>query len=386
MMRQWSPPPLLLALRRLGSISGCARAEPREEASVDLLRLFPYTPSGKAASRIDLGRPGAEAYRVRGWSAPEVLPTGESVVRAIQRFAVLQFTAPAREAMRMHVRCALTSAPSERPQKIMVRLNDRWLDPIFPQRRLDEYEVLLPKTVLRAGQNTLQFSHRGLPRRAATDEHTHATVAYESIRFERVDGGPRGAYIARNSPTEALVTPAPSQVDFFLRVPAAAQLTFQMEMEEAERSADVAVSVQRDGAQARTPWSHAVAASPSQASVDLSGYAGAVVRLSLKGEGNGTARLPRPQVVGFRRAPSPRAPATGRQKRRPNVVLYLIDTLRADHLGCYGYGLPTSPSIDRFAASATVFTHTVAQASWTRPSTGSILTGRYPYAHGGVGG
>ena len=59
-----------------------------------------------------------------------------------------------------------------------------------------------------------------------------------------------------------------------------------------------------------------------------------------------------------------------------------MDTLRADHLGCYGYPKPVSPRIDAFARRATIFRHTVAQSSWTRPSTATILTGLMPVTHG----
>ena len=68
--------------------------------------------------------------------------------------------------------------------------------------------------------------------------------------------------------------------------------------------------------------------------------------------------------------------------RLPHVLIFLVDTLRADHLGCYGYERPTSPNIDRFADDAVRFEHPIAQSSWTRPATASILTGLYPHNHG----
>lgn len=67
---------------------------------------------------------------------------------------------------------------------------------------------------------------------------------------------------------------------------------------------------------------------------------------------------------------------------RANVLIYMIDTLRADHLGCYGYGRPVSPAIDRFARDAVLFEDTVAQSPWTRSSVASLLTGLWPGTHG----
>jgi arylsulfatase A-like enzyme len=67
--------------------------------------------------------------------------------------------------------------------------------------------------------------------------------------------------------------------------------------------------------------------------------------------------------------------------RRPDVVLYLVDTLRADHLGAYGYARPTSPRIDAFARDATLFANALAQSSWTKPAVASLFTGLLPQAH-----
>ncbi|MEO6027497.1 MAG: sulfatase [Candidatus Binatia bacterium] len=66
----------------------------------------------------------------------------------------------------------------------------------------------------------------------------------------------------------------------------------------------------------------------------------------------------------------------------PHVVLIVIDTLRADHLGAYGYGRATSPHLDEFARRGIRFARAHAASSWTAPSVASILTGHYPAVHG----
>ena len=55
--------------------------------------------------------------------------------------------------------------------------------------------------------------------------------------------------------------------------------------------------------------------------------------------------------------------------RGPNVILIVIDTLRADHLGCYGYPVATSPEVDRFAEEAVLFETAIAHAPSTLPWT-----------------
>ncbi len=65
----------------------------------------------------------------------------------------------------------------------------------------------------------------------------------------------------------------------------------------------------------------------------------------------------------------------------PSVILIMADTLRADHLSCYGYKAIHTPAIDALAADGTRFAHAYAQASWTRPSVATILTSLYPSSH-----
>ena len=62
----------------------------------------------------------------------------------------------------------------------------------------------------------------------------------------------------------------------------------------------------------------------------------------------------------------------------PNVVLIVIDTLRKDKLGTYGFPKATSPEIDLMAERGVRFDRVIAQSSWTRPSIGSLLTSQYP--------
>lgn len=78
-------------------------------------------------------------------------------------------------------------------------------------------------------------------------------------------------------------------------------------------------------------------------------------------------------------------PEDGAVQRRPNIVLYVVDTVRADRLGVYGYEKPTSPRLDAFAEEAVVFENAYAQSSWTRPAVASLFTGLLPPAHRTVG-
>src|SRR5690348_4961459 len=65
----------------------------------------------------------------------------------------------------------------------------------------------------------------------------------------------------------------------------------------------------------------------------------------------------------------------------PNILVIVVDTLRADHLSTYGYSRPTSPHLTIWAAQGTLFEDAIAPSSWTLPVHASLLTGLYPDAH-----
>jgi len=69
-------------------------------------------------------------------------------------------------------------------------------------------------------------------------------------------------------------------------------------------------------------------------------------------------------------------------KSSPNVLVVVVDTLRADHLSTYGYARPTSPHLDRIAQQGVLFENAVSTSSWTLPAHQGLLTGRYPHEHG----
>lgn len=68
-------------------------------------------------------------------------------------------------------------------------------------------------------------------------------------------------------------------------------------------------------------------------------------------------------------------------KQRPNVIIITIDTLRADHVGCYGYYRDTTPNIDKFSREAIIFKNAISQAPYTVASMASFITSKYSDAH-----
>jgi arylsulfatase A-like enzyme len=71
-----------------------------------------------------------------------------------------------------------------------------------------------------------------------------------------------------------------------------------------------------------------------------------------------------------------------RPSKRPNLVFIVIDTLRADHCGSYGYPRNTTPNLDALGREGFLFRNAISSAPWTSPSIANMLTSQYPHVLG----
>ncbi len=208
-----------------------------------------------------------------------------------------------------------------------------------------------------------------------------AEVAVESVRLI----GKEGMYDGRahgvgqemiaNESRHVLFHRAPSQVSWTLEVPKGARLDIGTGLLDAKPPAALSVAI-ADGAK-RTQLLRQVVSDETQwtdHSVDLSKWGGRKVTLTLSAESK------RPGQVVLWSNPSITGAAPG--PRPPNVIVYLVDTLRADHLGLHGHRNATSPAIDALGAEGAVFDRCRSAAAWTRPSVASLVTSLPPPAHG----
>ncbi len=237
--------------------------------------------------------------------------------------------------------------------------------------RLDRIRLLVPAE---AGSRSRIRAVRGVARRIAETELDEITN-----RAHKVDLG----HDARNA---LLALPGVAHRRF-VQVPAGARLTFafgvppdvgspvRFTVRALSPDGDTATLFERDAG----PGTGASEGRWHEAAVDLGDLAGGAVTLELTADTDSVlatdAELPawaNPEIV----APADRS-------GRPNVVVILLDTLRADGLSCYGNPLPTSPNLDAWAADRAVrFANTVAGAPWTLPSHASLFTGLDAVRHG----
>lgn len=251
----------------------------------------------------------------------------------------------------------------------------RLLDPGRPPEVIWPDGTALPASGLRAGD----------------DLATHDPTGPEYIARVRL-----GEVFTREERL-ALVAPAGSTFRFTAAVPPAGRLRFGVGILDAAGKGGamrMQIAAGAPGAPGSSVLDRRVAAEVpgrwQDEEVDLAAWSGRQVQLeftasAIEGEGL-IAAWSSPELVGATGQASspPGATAARPGKRRPNIVWISLDTLRADHLGSYGYSRPTSPNLDAFAARSLRFEWAISQAPWTRPSHRSMLTGVYPASRGGL--
>jgi arylsulfatase A-like enzyme len=208
-----------------------------------------------------------------------------------------------------------------------------------------------------------------------------AQVRVESIRLIGREGfyAGRGHGLAQemigNQIRHVVFHRAPSEIAWDVTIPAAGRLDVGAGLLDARPGVTVAARIEDGG---RSTELFRAALSDESAwtdfTADLSRWRGRAVRLVLAAASERAGQIvlwSNPLVSG--------APAG---ERPWNVLIYLVDTLRADHVSAYGAANPTSPAIDAVAQGGALFEHCTSAACWTRPSVASLLTSLPPPMHG----
>lgn len=333
----------------------------------------------RETGRLDIGAAAARRHLREGWSHDEVAADGTSFVWSVGGVSVVEAFLLRPRPLELAFRCWPFAPAGVPPQSVKVRAGGRDFEKVALGPGPAEYRVRLPADVVHVGWNRIELSYAYhlAPRDAvpgAGDERPLA-VGWDWVELK---GAPPAAPSAvANPPT--LVLPATAGLRFSLRMGPEDRLAW----DRIERTGGGEAHVRIILRTRRGAVEHRLSAPAGAGTLDLPLAGEEWAALELLPEvatADGTVRLVHPVLRGPGRpaqAPPPSPPA-----RRPNVLLYVIDTLRADHLGCYGYGRRVSPGLDAFAAGATLFENARAAASWTKTSMATVLTGLPPRSHG----
>jgi arylsulfatase A-like enzyme len=376
---------LLRSLGALAALAGCGRTE-----TIDLASRLDGAELHHECLTIDFGTPPAREHLAAGWGADE--KWGEaSFVWAFGETSSVDFYVGVPRPLTLRMRCWPLPFSGLPPQTVAVAVNGTALATFTLQEGQAEYSVTVPAASLRRGVNRLDFQYAYARRPIDLDPNQldprPLAVAWDWLTFDGLTDAtapstPMGGTLGE------LVLPPNSEASFYLDLPDGGILEIGDIVPIDGAPSAAALDVEAQGAEGGSAVVTRFDPSGSVGGQHWTIPSRGLLRLTFRPRaGAGGVRVVRPEI---RRPPTPPARACDAAAPAPRtpgapVLIFLIDTLRADHLGCYGYSLPISPHIDAFAHDAVRFAHAVAQSSWTKPSVASILTGLTPRHHGANG-
>lgn len=331
---------------------------------------------------LDFGTPAQSKYTVGDWRSGWVGKgvDGDTTYAHVGMRGRVYFNADApaslvaRVRLRSHGTRALTPYLNNTQLKsIQLREGGEFVD----------YDVALPKERVQTGENYLLLAFGG----TVPIDGQDVSVAVDSI-WIRNQSDPS---TARRAPTyeglvanvrlgdeerQAMALSRRSTLRYHVMVPANGLLGFGIGVE-GEGDAPFVIEVTADGQAPAQVLVGSASASWTDHKADLSRFAGETVRIDLRAQGQGSGRVAwsSPRIF------VPEQPERSLEPAK-NVVLLVIDTLRADKLRPFNPQTRVkTPAIDRLAAEGVVFELAQAPENWTKPSVASILTGLHPQTH-----
>jgi arylsulfatase A-like enzyme len=393
---------------------GCSPAPPSHVA-FRLVELLPGATFRSETTRLDLADPSARPFLLAGFEAPPALGAPRDWLWSSAAASSVELRIAVPRPLRAEVSCRLADRFADDGLAVEVFLNERRVGLLQLERGRRKYGVDLPAAAQRAGSNRLTFVYTPAKKARLRDRRA---VGWLEIRLAGAPGG--GRTTAQTSEEIRLADGA--EVSFALEAPAGAELSLAgLSREGGAAGGEGELRVTVEGEEGEPSETLLRPGDACCAAVPLAEDAARLVRITFRAgpgpQGNpGGLRLREPRVMApepaatladgdgaedagapeqgapgraapGRAAPAPVGNQAGRsaaatQRRPPDVVLYLVDTLRADRLGVYGHPGGLTPNLDAFAREATVYDNATAQAPWTKPSMASIFTGLDPLDHG----
>ncbi len=357
----------------------------------DLVQEYSLADVHTEIALIDVGTIDARRHLAAGWHQDEIGADGLSFAWSQGDESAIEFFLLRPRPMTVEFRCRPFEGADMEPQVVSPAVNGVPMPDVELTSGFATYRLTLPLVSVRSGRNRLVFKFRRAvsPREIGRgNDWRRLAVAMDWIRLEPGSNPPQPSTTGDGS---GLTLSSGSRMSVFGRF--TPDLQFEL---------DGVVRIGGDGGRllcAVTVESGQrtvlvdVSAGTGALRVDVSGPTGEPFRLDLEVPRQGeslesgpTLKLAGPRLTAIRGEERQKTRGSEAEEfsepERPNVVIYLVDALRADRLGIYGQPRPLSPNVDAFAARATVYEQAWAQSSWTRPAVASIFTGLRPEVHG----
>lgn len=355
--------------------------------ALDLTREFSKAQVVQETRRIDFNEPESKSYLLEGWAVNAAGgDQGRQLTASIGERSALQFVILEPRDLDAGLRLSPAETSDAESIELRLEINGIPIPPMILGPGFQLHRFAIPSRALMRGKNTLIVHNPARPDRDLLKPRVfwdHLTIGPEA---------PVGEPAIKNG---EIFLPFGSELTYLAEFPSESYLTLD-EIRSDHPSTRLVVRHRLLG-NARNQVVRELPAGADSPFVQLSAPGKGWGQISLSATALEEAALANGAGL-YLRDVHIRLSAPGEtpriaenplllpdERRRPNVLIYLVDALRADHVGSYGYTKATTPRIDEFADDAVLFERTMAQASWTRSAIASIFTGMLPTSHSVLG-
>jgi len=377
---------------------------------LNFVDMFQYMKIEIETTEIDFGSKDKsdKKWLLSGWGSARLNKKNKKTYRwGIGNYSELTVYLTEPKDKTINIECKPINISGNEIQASKIFINDKYLTSLEFHKQ-GNYSFLIPGKYLKYGSNSIMFRWkfaRAPNKKKGNKDYEELAVRFDKLQIlsksksEKNDEKNHNVLITDYNDSRMFVIPSGRIVEYYIDLPKNPLLQFKLftDKEITDESVIHLSFYNQKGEEIVRHFKGRQLYLQSEKEIKLRRFGEETVKIVLSNpinnRNNFTVYWVDPVIRSSSKATVPKAWNINKHKVRtqkpikekpviPHVFIYLIDTLRADHLSCYGYKRKTTPFIDEFAKDSIIFKKCFATASWTKPAVASVLTGLYPNIHG----
>jgi len=345
-----------------------------------------------------------ESDRMFGWNRNRKLEENAILIPRQKENALYRFGCLEKKDTKLafNVRSLLSSRLEPSPVFDVALNGHRIFSSSLDQTDYQRVTMNAQKEFLHIGENILEFRRASIPD-SVEDRHW---LALRQFSFGREGKSPSAdqtdeeRHSHLDTERQTIVLDLNTCLSYHLKIPRGARLSFDFSVGAAKPSSldrsRLTIYLEtlygEDHVLYEQSFADGTSVNKKNLPVDLSPFEKLISRISfvfvsdsLAVDSSTKLFLEKPRIFSTREEPSQELGRSEPTLPEPfNILIYLVDCLRPDHLPFFGYEKNTAPYMTEFSKDCVLFKNAYAQSSWTRPSIGALFTGLYPFQHQAV--
>ncbi len=371
-----------------------AAASAQDFTITDLLTRLPVAVVSQDASTLGDIPIDANEFFAGGWYQAAAPTENGRIYRWMgPRAGAIDFALAAQRELNLEIGLAVPRAAGVPAFTVRFYWNGGFIGGALLDKQAQIVKMTVPADLTRVGQNRLEIIPSfwvNASKLAGGTSDTNVSVNLYHLKFVRDTNASTPEMAPRRTIDHGILQPSNTVITMYETIPSQARLAIAGRWDGAAPGAEALVMLTMQSGETKTLARFTSEMAESSVNVELPdlkselafGELSLVVRQPDEPSTTGTKFVWIQLSVIARKAQEQPAKASPAPSAKPNVILYVIDTLRASHLEPYGATNVKTPNFTALAQQGLMFSSAMAHTSWTRPSVVTMLTSQYETTHG----